>query len=188
VENLSDNELFDNIKKDDASSLKILYEKYFESLCHFSIQFVKSVDLAEEVVSDVFTNIWFKRKDIGIKMSIKSYLYSAVKNQSLNYIKSEERLSGIFEKDSLQLVVYDRQPDEKVINQEIQDKIESIIEELPEKRGIIFRMNRIDGLSYKEIAEVLSISVNTVQNQMIKAIKYMSEQIPRIKKLFSIFF
>jgi RNA polymerase sigma-70 factor, ECF subfamily len=186
--NQTDNELFDEIKKNDASALKILYEKYFESLCYFSVQFVKSADLAEEVVSDVYTNIWLKRKNIEIKTSIKSYLFSAVRNQSLNYIKSEERLSGLFEKDSLHLVVNNSLPDEEVLAQELKSKLEAIIEELPEKRGIIFKMNRIDGLSYSEIAEILSISVSTVQNQMIKAIKYMSDQLPRIKKLFSILF
>ena len=67
---------------------------------------------------------------------------------------------------------------------ELKEEIDSLIRQLPKKREMIFRMNRIDGLSYKEIAEVLSISVNTVQNQMVSAVKFLTDQYPRLKKLF----
>ena len=65
--------------------------------------------------------------------------------------------------------------------EELKEDIDLLLRQLPKKRQIIFRMNRLDGLSYKEIAEILSISVNTVQNQMVEAVKFLSQQRPRHK-------
>lgn len=181
---ISDMELLDRIKKNDSEALRILFERYFEALCFFSFQILKSNELCEESVSDVFTNIWLKRKTINIKTNFRSYLYSAVKNQSINYLRQEKRYSQNMESTNLHLVISDQTADQSILQQNLENKIDSFIKELPERRGLIFRMNRIDGLSYKEIAEILSISVNTVQNQMVKAIKYIADQLPRIKKLF----
>jgi len=182
--NSDDLELLRQIKIDKSHALKILFEKYFQQLCYFSFQIVKSVELSEESVSDVFTNIWLKRKTLDIKGNLKTYLYTAVKNQSINYLRKEKRISQSTESGNLHLIISDQTTDQQLLLQNLEEKIDLLIKELPEKRGLIFRMNRIDGLSYKEIADILSISVNTVQNQMVKAIKFISDQLPRIRKLF----
>lgn len=186
--NISDLELFQRIKESDPAALKILFERYFNPLCYFSFQIVKSTELAEETVSDVFAELWIKRSRINIQISFKSYLYTAVKNRSINYYKQERRISEPIEKNQLHLVPSETQTDQTVNQQDLEKHIEELLNQLPEKRGLIFRMNRIDGLSYQEIADILSISIHTVQNQMIKAVKFMAEQLPRIKKLFSILF
>ncbi|MEW6702045.1 MAG: RNA polymerase sigma-70 factor [Bacteroidota bacterium] len=182
--NISDKELLDRIKKNDSGALRILFERYFEALCFFSFQILKTSELSEESVLDVFTNIWLKRKTIDIKTNFRTYIYKAVKNQSINYLRQEKRYSQKMESTNLHLIVSDQSADQFILQQNLENEINSLLKELPERRGLIFRMNRIDGLSYKEIAEVLSISVNTVQNQMIKAIKYIAEQLPRIKRFF----
>jgi RNA polymerase sigma-70 factor (ECF subfamily) len=182
--NIDDLELLERIKQNDSQALKILFERYFEPLCFFSFQILKSNELCEESVSDVFTNIWLKRKTIDIKTNFRTYLYTAVKNQSINYLRKEKRYSQNIESTNLHLIVSDLNADQLILQQELENKIDSLLKELPERRELIFRMNRIDGLSYKEIAEILSISINTVQNQMVKAIKYIADQLPRIKKLF----
>lgn len=182
----NDKELFFLMKKDDTDSLKILFEKYFTMLCGFSYNYVKSIDLAEEVVADVFSKIWMTRSRIEINSSLKSYLLSATKNTSINYIAKE---SKHFES----LEVLDREnnyskntPDKIYDLHELEDVIETIIKKLPPKRQTVFRMNRVSGLSYKEIAEKLSISVYTVQNHMVKASEFIATQYPKIKSLFII--
>lgn len=183
-----DIQLLKNIKEDDHLSLKTLFVKYFASLCFFSFQIVKSTELAEEAVSDVFAELWLKRQTININSSLKSYLYTAVRNRSINYYKQEKRISEPLESDKLHLISSNMLADQPINEEELKKQIEELLNQLPEKRGLIFRMNRIDGLSYQEIAEILSISIHTVQNQMVKAVKFMSEQLPRIKKLFSVLF
>ena len=186
--NEEDFQLLDHIKKDDPLALKALFIKYYNPLCYFSFQIVKSTELAEETVSDVFAELWIKRNRINIQTSFKSYLYTAVKNRSINYYKQEKRISKPIEPNQLHLVTSEAQTDQIVNQQDLEKQIEELLNQLPEKRGLIFRMNRIDGLSYQEIADILSISIHTVQNQMINAVKFMAEQFPRIKKLFSILF
>ncbi len=180
-----DNELLLLIKQNNAKALKKLYEKYYERLCKFSYYYVKSIEISEEVVSDVFLNIWLNRDNVEIKSSLKSYLFSSVRNRSINYLIKEKRnLENIEVFDLENLKAASVTPYEALKYKDLEDAIKSIIQKLPPQRRLIFRMSRIDGLKYKEIAEVLSISVNTVQNQMVKAVKFISSHYSLIKSLF----
>jgi RNA polymerase sigma-70 factor, ECF subfamily len=175
-EHITDKELFQHIKRDDATALKILFEKYFSALCRFAFKFVRTTDIAEEVVSDVFLNIWLKKEKIEIRTNLKTYLFTAVRNQSLNYLKKNKiHLEGI-ETVIKENRVSDLKADRSITYEELKGDIDTLLQQLPEKRQIIFRMNRLDGLSYKEIAEILSISIHTVQNQMVAAIKFLTDQ------------
>jgi RNA polymerase sigma-70 factor, ECF subfamily len=172
---ISDEELFHRIKSNDAKALKILFERYYSSLCTFAYKFVKNVHLAEEVVSDVFFNIWIKKEKIEIKLNLKTYMYTAVRNQSLNYLKKNKIHLEDIETIVKENKISDLNADKFITYEELNNDIEALLQQLPEKRQIIFRMNRIDGLSYKEIAEILSISIHTVQNQMVAAVKFLSD-------------
>lgn len=180
----TDEELLRQIKNNDSGALKVLFEKYFSQLCYFSKQFVKNTDLAEEAVSDIFLNIWLKRGKIEITTSLRAYLYTAVRNQSLNYLKQNKIHFEEMEIAETEGKMSESDADRLVNFEELKNEIDIILRQLPKKREIVFRMNRIEGLSYKEIAEILSISVNTVQNQMVKAVKFISGQYPHLKKLF----
>jgi RNA polymerase sigma-70 factor, ECF subfamily len=180
-EHISDEKLFQRIKNDDAKALKILFERYFTALCRFADKFVRNAHVAEEVVSDVFLNIWLKRNKIEVKISLKTYLYTAVRNQSLNYLKKCKIHLVEIETAIKENKISDLNADRLINDKEFKNDIEALLQQLPEKRQIIFRMNRIDGLSYKEIAEILSISIHTVQNQMVSAVKFLVDQHSRSK-------
>ena len=177
----SDEELFQCIKNGDVHALKILFEKYYSPLCHFAFKFVKSKDYAEEVVSDVFLNIWLKKEKIQIRTNLKTYLYTAVRNQSINHLRQRDIYFEDIETADSENAISDLYADKHMTYQELEDNIEDLLKQLPEKRQIIFRMYRVDGLNYKEIAEILSISVHTVQNQMVAAVKFLSRQYPHRK-------
>ena len=178
---ISDEELFQRIKSNDAQALKILFERHYSALCHFACKFVKNANLAEEAVSDVFLNIWLKKEKIELQTNLKMYLYTAVRNQSLNYLKKNKiHLEGI-ETVVKENKTSDLCADKLIAYEELKDDIDTLLRQLPEKRRIIFSMNRFDGLSYKEIAEILSISIHTVQNQMVAAVKFLIDQQPRYK-------
>jgi len=83
--NIEDFELFNKIKQNNSKALDELFSRYYRGLCHFSFKIITDNELAEEAVSDVFLNIWLKRNEIEIKTSLKAYLFTAVRNQSLNY-------------------------------------------------------------------------------------------------------
>jgi RNA polymerase sigma-70 factor (ECF subfamily) len=176
---ISDEELLHCMKRDDAHALKILFERHFPFLCCFASRFVKNPYLAEEAVSDVFLNIWLMRERIEIKTNLKTYLYTAVRNQSLNYLKKNNKYFEDLATVDKENKTSDMNADKFIHYEELKDDIDSLLCQLPKKRQIIFRMNRLDGLSYKEIAEILSISVSTVQNQMVEAVKFLSNRTPR---------
>jgi RNA polymerase sigma-70 factor, ECF subfamily len=178
---ITDEELLQRIKHDDSQALKILFEKYYPSLCRFAFRFVKTIQLAEEAVSDVFLTIWIKKENIEIRTNLKTYLYAAVRNQSMNYVKHHTFSFEELETGDTQDAISEFHPHAQMIYEELKDDIDALLRQLPEKRQIIFRMNRIDGLSYKEIAEILSISIHTVQNQMVAAVKFLSGHHPNRK-------
>jgi RNA polymerase sigma-70 factor, ECF subfamily len=178
---ITDEDLFRDIQRDDPKALRILFERYFAALCSFSSKFTRTVNLAEEAVSDVFLNVWLKREKIEIKTNLKTYLYAAVRNQSLNYVKKNKEYLVKLEIADREENISDLNADRFIQYKELNEDIDSLIRQLPEKRQMVFRMNRLDGLSYKEIAEILSISVNTVQNQMVQAVKFLSHRRHRHK-------
>jgi RNA polymerase sigma-70 factor (ECF subfamily) len=170
----SDEELLKLLKMDNQAALEDLFEKYYYQLCEFSVQYVKNYDLSEEIVSDVFLKVWINRQKLNITNNFKSYIYIATRNQSLNYIKKESLDSidhNFFIED---LISTKYLPDEELIFQELENQIKIIINTLPPRRKLIFKLSRIEGFTYREIANILSISIHTVQNQMVQAVKQIA--------------
>jgi RNA polymerase sigma-70 factor, ECF subfamily len=184
---ISDEELFDLMKKDNSNALKLLFSRHYENLCYFAFTYLKERSVAEEAALDVFANVWEKRKNIVITGKVKTYFYTAVKNYSLNYLQKNR---VFFERlDDVDRLLIGSQPgaDDPVYYEELKQEIDKLIDRLPEKRKLIFKMNKYDGLSYQEIASILSISVSTVKNQMIKAVKHLNSNFPALKKIISLF-
>lgn len=170
----SDKILLLNIKKGDQQALEELFEKYYYRLCDFAFQYVRSVDLTEEVVSDVFLKIWQKRKELRGPGNFKAYLFTAVRNQALNYVKKQQRpLDSLNDKHRQAAARKEDQPDEKLLFKEFTNRLEALINTLPPRRRRIFKLSRLEGFTYREIAGMLSITVRTVQNQMVQAVKQL---------------
>jgi len=176
-----DLDLFAKVKKDDSRSFEILFERYYGRLCGFAYQFTKNKENAEEIVSTLFSTIWLKRNDIHIEQNFKSYLYKSVRNQSLNYLKAQKTiLTDIDDMEIESNGTYDH-PGNSLELKELETSIENLISSMPRQRQRIFRMSRIECLKYAEIADILCISVNTVQNHMVEAVKYMSGNLPKVQ-------
>lgn len=177
MENKEVNELtlIERISNDDQNSLEILFKEYYYSLCGFAKIFVKRGDIAEEIVADVFFRIWQNRKDLQIKSSLKAYLYTAIKNSSISYLNKRD---FSFEELAIDFDIknnYSHKRQSTIEYRELVQEINKIIDELPPQRKIIFKLSRINGLKYKEIADRMNISVNTVQKQMVEASKFISK-------------
>jgi RNA polymerase sigma-70 factor, ECF subfamily len=165
-----------NLKKDqqvvlDEISFKKLFNEYAAVLCKYSIRFVRDSDLAEDIVKEVFITLWEKRNSISIQLSLKSYLYTSVKNRSIDYLRS--RIAKIrFEKDELLNDLIEPVDFPTVLEEkEFSEMITKAVEQLPEMCGIIFSMRRFGDFTNKQISEELHISVKTVENHISKAIK-----------------
>lgn len=171
----SDETLLAGIKNGDQQSLEVLFEKYYYRLCDFAFYFVRSFDLTEEIVSDVFLKIWRNRRRLSATGNFKAYIYTAVRNQALNYIEKEQNQNLLESLDDLdQEVTSERyHPEQELLFKEFKNRIEAFINTLPPRRRLIFKLSRLEGFTYREIAEIMSISVNTVQNQMVEAVRQL---------------
>ena len=171
----SEKELIKQLRNNNQKALEELYAQYYYRLCNFAFQYVRSFDLTEEIVSDVFLSIWKRRDRLKIRKSFKAYLYTATRNKALNYIKKEAgHWESIDEMDEQEMTSLNYNPEEELLFKEFKTQIDVLISVLPPRRKLIFKLSRLEGFTYREIAEIMSISIHTVQNQMVAAIKQMS--------------
>jgi RNA polymerase sigma-70 factor (ECF subfamily) len=164
------------IKTDPDKALKSLYVSYYTLLCNQVYTILKDRVAAEDIVQEVFFEVWKKREELNIHQSIFAYLKRACRNRTLNYIRDN---NVKWEDD---MVLIDQQDagfttDQYMSAEELNLKINDAIAGLPEKCGVIFSLSRFEEMSYNDIANQLNISVKTVENQISKALKILREKI-----------
>ncbi|MFY0600956.1 MAG: RNA polymerase sigma-70 factor [Cyclobacteriaceae bacterium] len=162
-----------NIK--DEKVYELLFRTHYASLVSFSVSYVGEPETAEEIVQDVFLNIWSKSENLNIQTSIKSYLFGAVRNASLNFLKHQKVEKAYAEEQFTRLDKSDETNHLEL--DELKEKISLALDKIPEKCREIFELSRFEGKRYKEIAEELNISLKTVENQMGKALKIMRQEL-----------
>lgn len=157
---------------EDAVAYKKLFFHFFLPLKSFSYSIVKSKEYAEEIVSDVFVEIWARRKQLLEIEDLKMYIYISVRNASLRKFQQtqKKRILSLNEL-SVEMVSVDPNAETILISAELAKKIESAIDQLPPQCKIIFKLAKEDKLKYKEIAQLLAISVKTIDNQLSTALK-----------------
>jgi RNA polymerase sigma-70 factor (ECF subfamily) len=165
--------LFKALQNDSRQALNQLYRLYFNPLCHFVDTLTQDNMLAEEIVSDVFFNLWVKRNALQIKSSLKAYLFKACRNQAISYMRKPALNFDHIEEDNFYTPPIE--PDQILLQQESAELIESLINLLPVRTRLVFNLHRKEELTYKEIAELLEISEKTVEYQMSKALKTLRE-------------
>ncbi len=169
------NQIADNNNFGNRETFEKLFRTHYSYLCAFANKFLNDQDAAEEIVQEVFVNLWKKRDALSIKYSIKSYLYTAVRNSSLNLIKHIKIRENYKVHNKLEIENQENYLGDSIVATELEDRIRKLINNLPPERKKIFIMSRYKGLKYREIADKLDISVKTVENQMGKAIKVLKE-------------
>lgn len=168
---------------DSYIAYKKLFGLLFPSIKHFSYCLLKSPELAEEVASDVMITIWRKRKTITSINNIKVYAFVIAKNLCLNILKSNSRGRIVSLDDVTVNLQIDTTPEWILINDELRKSLNNAINQLPTRCKMIFRLVKEDGLSYKEVSEILDISIKTVDSQLVIASRRLSVS---IKKEFNL--
>lgn len=168
------------IREGDIRAFETLFRTYYSSLSFYALSITNDRDAAEEIVQELFYQLWKERAGLYIFRSLKSYLYGAVRNQSLQHcehrqIRERHRqyvLSG-------QETQPQDTPLEVLEYKELEELIERTLNRLPERRRSIFRMHRMEGMKYKEIAEQLSLSVKTIEAEMTKGYQALRKEIEK---------
>lgn len=162
----------------DEQAFRRLFQHYSPRLNQFAFSIIKTREATAEIVDDVFIRLWKQRANAGGIANIRVYLYVAVKNGSLNYLsaKAQRQITEPFSHLDIELS-RDPAPDQQMISAELQAKITAAVESLPPRCKMIFKLVREDGLRYKDVAEILNLTVNTVDAQMVIAVKRISEKV-----------
>lgn len=166
--------------KEDLSqeSFADFFDCYYDRLTRFAGTIVKSDLLAEEVVLDVFLKLWESRSTIGTINNIETWLYISVRNNAINVLKKEQRFQFDMLADAhIRLADYKPSAENNLIETEMFLSLNKAVQLLPSKCKIIFKLIREDGLNRNEVAEILNISVKTVDNQLAIAVKKVAERL-----------
>ncbi|MGL1885931.1 MAG: RNA polymerase sigma-70 factor [Reichenbachiella sp.] len=187
-------DIVEKIAQDDQAAFEELFNFFYKDMCRFCLKYVRDEIVAEEIVQNLFLYIWEKRNSIKITSSVKAYLYTAVKNRSFNYIKlqlpKEQNKIDIDEYGVLEVV--EENKEDEMVMEELKRQVSAAISDLPPKCQMIFNLSRNSGMTYKEIAEELDLSVKTVENQVGVALRKLRAQLQpvwdKVLILFVLFF
>jgi RNA polymerase sigma-70 factor (family 1) len=157
----------------DEEAFKKIYYLFYKKLYLFSLALVKTKVAAEEITEDVFIKIWQQKSQISGIRNLRVYLYIAAKNTALSYLskKAKDNLTEPFDNIHVDLFRSAVTPEELMITAEMFRKIQMQVEALPPRCKMIFKLIREDGLKYKEVSDILNISVNTIDVQIAIAVK-----------------
>lgn len=157
---------------------------YYQKLIWFALLFVKNQNAAEEVVSDVMLSIFNKRKKLAESDNIEGYIFISVKNQSLKYLRKYKRQVSFddFESEADFLLTTSVSPEYKMLENEFYGVIRTTLDSLPPKRKLVFRMIKEEGLKYQDVANLLNISVKTIETHMGLALKTLHKNIEKYQR------
>ena len=169
---IQENFLKKEIVSGNEEAFRKVYHHFYKKLLQFGFVLTRQKEVAEELVEDVFIKFWKNKNSVENIRNLKVYLYTATKNTCLNYLssKANENITRPFDAINIE-IAGTLSPDQILIYRETYTKIKTTIETLPPRCKMIFKLIREDGLKYKEVAEILNLSLSTVETQMTIAIR-----------------
>jgi RNA polymerase sigma-70 factor, ECF subfamily len=169
--------LIELLSRRDEAAFEQVFKANFKNLHAYACIMLKDEAAAEEMVQNVFFKLWERTEHISISGSVTAYLYRAVYNESLNYLKHLKVRSQHQLYVSYRMNSHSDNASRKIQLKELEDRIQIALNELPEQCRTIFQMSRFEELKYREIASRMNLSIKTVENQMGKALKILREKL-----------
>jgi RNA polymerase sigma-70 factor (ECF subfamily) len=159
-----------DLQESSDRSFRIAFDAYYEKLCRYAFTILRDMNEAEDTVQNVFLKIWERKETLTPAVAVKSYLYRAVHNQCMNQLDARAVRQKHREKETRNTPPL-QEP--QVFPDELEETIIAVINTLPQQCRLIFMMSRYQEMKYAEIAVKLGISVNTIENQISKALRIL---------------
>ena len=171
-----DEDIIELLRKNSDEAIEVLFKKHYTFLCKAAYRIIPVSSTAEDLVQDVFLDIWRKKDNLNINTSVKAYLRRSVINKALNHLRNQKLK---FDEDERALEGFESKENisSDIEVKELQKIIDTAIERLPKKCRIVFTLSRFEEMSYKEIADQLGISKKTVENQISKALRILRDHV-----------
>lgn len=160
------------LNADTTAVFEKVFKEHFKGLHSYAFTIIKDDADAEEIVQNVFFKLWERREQMAELQSVNAYLYRAVYNESLNYLK-HQKVKMAYQSHTVHSNQQASNPADSASLKELEAKIQTAMNDLPEQCRTVFQLSRFEELKYREIADRLGISVKTVENQMGKALKVL---------------
>lgn len=173
---LTDEILLELLKQGKDKAFDELYFRYRDSLVRFVYVRMKSVAISEEIVQEVFTSIWERRKTLVIQKTFAAYIYTSVRYMTLDYIKShtvtDQYIQEVLDKNTVSYTSHNATED-SIYYKELQKAVDEAAMLLPKKSKEVFILSRVKQYTNKEIADELNVSIDTVKYHITYALKFM---------------
>ena len=181
-------EIIRRLKSDDKFAVDELFNCYYSRLYHFSKSILKIDNGIDDILQDVFVKIWLNRHRIGSAETFNAFIFTITKNAVLNLIRANLKEHSLREEIYLRSVAEEYQTQNSLEFDEIKEAIDKIVTTLPEKRQLVFKLSRTEGLPNKEIANQLGISEKTVEDHITHAIRHIKDSLTEMGVLSILYF
>lgn len=161
------------VQYEDAHAFEFIFNTFYDKLYRVAYYYMSSDENAEDAVAEVFYKLWNNRKKLNKIENLENYLFFMIRNQCLSTLRAGKKINYTDKEYNFSQQITVTNPENSLISQEFIQYLNDHIRSLPPRCRVIFIMVKEDGLKYKEVADILNISVKTVENQMTKAIGYL---------------
>lgn len=169
--------LTEGLKHRDKIVFDYVFNFYYSSLCSFAVQYLNDRDECEDLVQDFFVSLWTGSHELDIRTSLRSYLFTSVKNRCLD-LQKHQKAANRYKEFILFSAERGDNPTERYFSEsELRQAIQKSLEKLSPRCREIFELNRIRGLSNREISEKLGISKRTVELQISNSLKILRKEL-----------
>lgn len=169
-------DIVNRLKDGDPVAFEILFDQYSNKLFYFVNKYLDIKEESEEIVQDVFLNLWKHKKDIRSVETFKSYLYKIALNNIRNYFIKKQIQEKHKQLIAQEYLFKNETEAEELSYEEVIKKVDRLVDQLPDKRKKIFLLSRKEGLDISEIAKYLGISESTVKNQITSAVAFLKDE------------
>ncbi|MDJ1505642.1 RNA polymerase sigma-70 factor [Xanthocytophaga agilis] len=165
-------DLQERLCNNDQEAFAALYRLFFMRLFQFTKMYVHSRETAEELVNDIMLKLWHRRSEVLKIQNLETYLFVSARNRSLNYLSQHSPFHISLEPESGEIEIVNTDDPEKILEwREIYELLMQAVEELPDQCRTVFKLIKEEGMSYKQVAEILDLSPRTVETQLFRAMK-----------------
>jgi RNA polymerase sigma-70 factor (ECF subfamily) len=184
IEKINLDKIVTELSQDNDSSLEELFNYYYPRLFNFSRSFLKIEDSIDDILQEVFIKIWQNRKNIKNTATFNSYIFTITRNLLLNELRSYLNNQNIKEEVRKRAIASEYSSFEQIEYLDLKEKVDNIIDELPERQKEIFILSRTEGLSHKEIATKLGIDTKTVEFHITGAVRFLKKELTGLGLVF----
>lgn len=182
---VQDELLIEQLNQKQVGAFKILFDRFYRYLVLYAMKWVERQEIAEDIVQDLFVQVWERDTFYSSYYGFKNFLYNSMKNASLDYLK-HKKVEGKYIRYTLRHSEDGEMPEPEIVKEEVYRRLYLVLDELPRRCREVFRFY-LDGKKNSEIAEILQISELTVKAQKRNAINYLRKRLGNIYVLYILF-